>query len=249
VAYVLSPAPLTNIGGVNPLGWGAAGRQIDLILDAATLIGFVLAPTALASIVVRYRRSVGVERQQLRWLVAAVVVALAASAIVSLRDAFNIQSLNFLVDTVAVLGLAAAGFLPVAIAIAITRYGLYSLGRIVKRTVVYTIVAIALAIVYAAAILVVGSILPAEQDSVTVAATTLLVAALFNPLRKRVQRFVNKWFYRSTYDPESVLLDLGSDLQDTVDSESVAALWVEAVTKTLQPTAVGIWTRQSGQRP
>lgn len=252
VASAVNPAPLnTDLGGVNPFAWEAAQGTIDAILGIASFLGFVLAPITLASIVVRYRRSEDIVRQQVKWLLFAVSVALGAAVVVSLRDALDFRSLDPLVDAIGFVGLAAVGFVPVAIAIAITRHGLYDLGRIVNRTVVYTVAIGALAAIYALGVLVIGSFLPVERNSLVVAMTTLLVASLFNPLRKRVQRRVNSWFYRSSYDPEQVIERLRSRLSDSLDPNTVLSVWVDITASTFQPAELGVWIRersQSGRR-
>jgi hypothetical protein len=138
--------------------------------------------------------------------------------------------------------------LALGIAVAVTRYGLYEVDRLVNRTVVYAIVVALLAVVFAAGAVWLPTLLPGESSSVAVAASTLAVAALFNPLRRWVQRFVDRRFYRSRYDAQQVADAFAARLRDQVDPEEVAAEWVEVVRRTLQPASVAVWLGEGRPR-
>jgi hypothetical protein len=201
---------------------------------AAGLAVFVLGVISLG---VKYRRGSPVLRRQMR--VPFVVMGLWVGIAVLVG--------SILGDTAAgdAWGSAASIFLPAAfvaaIVVSVTRLGLYELDRLVNRTIVYTIVVALLGALFAAGALWLPSRLPGNDSSIAVAASTLAVAALFNPLRRRVQRFVDRRFYRAKYDAQHVVDEFAAGLRDELDAEVVAANWVDVVTTTLQPSAISVW--------
>jgi len=132
--------------------------------------------------------------------------------------------------------------LPVSIGVAVLRYHLYEIDRIVSRTVSYAVVVGVLAVVFFGVVTVLTSLLPAESD-LAVAGSTLAVAALFNPVRRRVQAWVDRRFNRSRYDAQKVMDAFSGSLRDRVDPDGVVEGWVGAVSETMQPTTVGVWIR------
>lgn len=130
--------------------------------------------------------------------------------------------------------------IPVAIGIAILRYRLYEIDRLVSRTVTYGCVVAVLVGVYIGGVFVLGAVLPLEGD-VAVAAATLAVAALFNPLRRRIQVSVDRRFNRSRYDFEREVARFAGILRDRIDPEEVVAAWTRVVSDTMQPATVGVW--------
>lgn len=187
------------------------------------------------SLIVRYRRGGSIERQQIKWIIFAAMLLLPA---IALSDAYQ--------DTVGplILGFAIMVF-PIAITVAILKYRLYEIDRIVNRTVVYAIVVVLLGAVFALGAVWIPSRLPFEDNNLAVAASTLAVFFLFNPLRIRVQRFVDHRFYRSRYDAQQVADDFSARLRDQVDPEAVASEWVEVVQRTMQPASVAVWVREA----
>jgi hypothetical protein len=131
---------------------------------------------------------------------------------------------------------------PVSIAIAITRYRLYEIDRIVSRTVTYTLVITLLAGVYLAGITVLTNFLSSDSP-LAVAGSTLAAAALFNPVRKRVQAWVDRRFNRSRYDTEKVMEEFTDSLRDEVDGDEMVRGWIGVVSETMQPVAAGVWVR------
>jgi hypothetical protein len=195
---------------------------------------------AVADLVVRWRRSGGVERLQMRWFVFGLVVF---SILLTTAIAVEAAGIRGMANELAwdlgawVLGL---GSLPVTIGIAITRYRLYDIDRIISRTITYSIVVGLLGLGAAGVAALAGS----QFDTpLVVAATTLAVAALFNPVRRRVQRVVDRRFNRSKYDAESVVDEFAGSLQDRVDPDVVIEGWVGVVAETMQPSSVGVWLR------
>jgi hypothetical protein len=206
-----------------------ATAVFDLLLGGQLL----LVATAMAAQVLRLRRSQGPERQQITWFVYAVVVSVAV-----------------FIGGIVVLG---AGYLfpifsliPVAVGIAILRYRLYDIQRLISRTVTYGLVVGTLVAVYAGGVLVLGSLLPL-QGELAVAASTLAVAALFNPLRRQVHLRVDRRFNRARYDAAWVLDGFAARLRDQRDLEELTADLLAVVSRTVQPQAASLSLRGDGR--
>lgn len=225
-----------NVGVDNPIGipgvpnpeYGPLATPILLFM-----IGFLV--LAAASLVVRLFKARGVERQQLKWLAIGMVFFVAWMLIPEQVMPLWLENL--------LLGVAVVG-LPVSISLAVLRYRLYDIDRFVSRTVSYVIVVVLLGATYALGLAGLTSLLNTES-SLTVAATTLAVAALFNPLRKRVQGFVDRRFNRSRYDAQRVMDEFTGALRDRVDGADLADDWLDVVSKTMQPTMAGLWLRNA----
>jgi len=200
------------------------------------LIVFIV--LSAASLVVRFIRSRGVERLQLKWFAFAVVsLILATLAQETLADLTPIPMLAWdLLWGMAVLAV------PVAIGLSVLRYRLYEIDRIVSRTVTYLLVVALLASVYLGGFLLVTELLPRANDLGT-AAATLAVAGLFNPVRRRVQGAVDRRFNRSRYDTQKVMDEFSGSLQGRVDSEGLVEGWLGVVSETMQPSAAAVWIK------
>ena len=223
------PGVIQETEYVNPLGVEILEAFDQGIPGFALVVILVLCILASAlSVVVRYRRAVGRERLQLKWLMAAGVVAAAAYALLFFWDEFNVQLVWSL--------------LPIAIGMSMHRHHLYEIDRLISRTIVYAVVVGALAIVFASVIFVLQVVSP-FQDDLAVAASTLAAAAAFNPIRSRVQERVDRRFNRSRYDAERVSVEFASGLRDETDSDRIVEGWLGVVSETMQPTAVGVWTK------
>jgi hypothetical protein len=133
--------------------------------------------------------------------------------------------------------------IPVTIGIAITRYRLYEMDRLLSRTVTYAVVIVLLTAVYFGAIAVLTTVLPSDSP-LAVAASTLAAAALFTPLRRRVQGWVDRRFNRSRYDTEKVMDRFTDGLRDEVDGDEMVRGWLSVVSQTMQPTFAGVWVRE-----
>jgi hypothetical protein len=131
----------------------------------------------------------------------------------------------------------------VAVAIGVLRYRLYEIDRIISRTVGYLLVVALLGAVFFGVVTALSSVLPTESQ-LAVAASTLAVAALFNPVRKRVQEAVDRRFNRSRYDAQRVLEELSASMRGQIDPETVRREWVGAVVGTMQPASVAVWVRE-----
>ena len=210
---------------------GSCSKVAGLILILVAIV------FAIAALVVRWVRSEGVERLQMKWLVLAFLV-------------FGIGAVaefgSFQYSVVANLFLpAGVALIPITIGIAVLRYRLYEIDRILSRTVSYTLLITLLAAAFFGAVTLLTSVLSSDSDLVT-AAATLLVAGLFNPLRRRVQAAVDRRFNRSRYDTQRVMDRFAGSLRNQLDSHQVMTGWVAVVNETMQPAAVGVWIREAG---
>jgi len=215
----------------NPIG--VAGIDQDRGLLGAVLSGLVLVVLAAAilSLVVRFRRSRGVERQQLKWFTY-------AGALVLLAPLSNALIGN--VSYVLVLAL------PVAVGVAVLRYRLYDIDRLINRTVVYGLLTALLGGVYAGVVLVLGQVFGGvgrDPPSWAVAGATLAVAALFQPARRRIQAVVDRRFNRRRYDAAKTIQAFATRLRDQVDLDTLTGELLAVVDLTMQPTQVSVWLR------
>jgi hypothetical protein len=236
--------------GQGPLGDGLPDNPFplrvawaDTLVDAVglpVLGGFVLA--AAASLVVRFRRSAGVERQQLKWF----TYVAAVNAVMTAASALSPGLDDRIPDLVENLPYAA---IPLAIGVAILRYRLYDIDRIINRTVVYGLVTVILALGYGLGVLVLGQLLGRDRPSLAVAGATLGVAALFQPARRRVQVAVDRRFNRRRYDAARTMAAFSARLRDEVDLDTLAGELRAVVDQTMEPTTTSLWLRPSGRAP
>jgi LPXTG-motif cell wall-anchored protein len=201
------------------------------------VLGGVCLLLAAASLFVRYRRSAADERLQLKWFVYVAVLSLGLlAALVPFASTSNFGNVAFDATIVAGIGLA----LPVAVGIAILKYRLYAIDRIISRTVSYTVVTGAVAGVYLGCIAVLTRVLPV-RGSVGVAVAVLAAVALFNPLRRRVQAVVDQRFDRARYNAERVVAQFSVQLREEVDLDVLGADLIGVVDHVLAPTHLGLW--------
>jgi hypothetical protein len=232
--------PLLITGRLNSLGWPLTQPAVDLVLGPVGILVFVIGVVGIVlDLVLRWRRSTGATRLQYRWLVWAltlVVVIVSGSGLLNLllRDQPWVSGLTaFLVVTI--------NLIPISIGVAVTRHGLYEIGRVISRTVSYAIVTILVIGVYALIVVGATRLLP-SLPSVGVALATLVAAALFLPALRFIQRWVDRRFDRERYDAVLVVDAFGEHLRTDVDPDSTAGELVQAVEQTLQPASVGLWT-------
>ena len=218
----------TEIPFDNPFGLaGTAGTAAMVLTMTAVVLHWLSLPAALASLVLRFRASVGVERQQLRWIAAGAaltIVGLLAGAVV------------------AAAGYAAVLCVPIAVAVAVLRYRLWDLDRLVSRTVTYALVTGLLVLPYLLVVPAAGR-LAAGTGSLGVATATLVAAAAFAPLRRRVQALVDRRFNRRRYDATRTLDRFAVRLRDQVDLDALRAELLTVVDQTMQPTQASLWLR------
>jgi hypothetical protein len=211
-------------------GVGGAGFLL-LVLLALSFAGRQL---------LSWRRSAGERRQQLTWLVsggAFSVLAVAVSA-----AAGSAGGIGQAVSSILGFGLVA---IPLAIGVGILKYRLYDIDRIISRTLAYAIVTGLLAGVYAGLVLLAAQVLP-RSSSAGVVVATLIAAALFSPLRRRVQRVVDRRFNRARYDADQTVAAYAASLKDTVDLESVREDLTRVIQQALEPSHLSLWTDEDG---
>jgi hypothetical protein len=204
----------------------------------------VSAAGAWISVVFRYRHAETIERQQIKAVAFTQIVAGALIALSLIAGASQPLPLPLLL----LIGVLTIVSIPVSIAMAIARFRLYEIDRIISRTVAYTLVAATLAIVYAVPVLVIPGLIGQSSDLV-VAAATLAAAAVFNPVRRRVQRFVDRYFNRESFDAVRKLEVFATGLSAVVDLDSVAGRLIRVVIRTMQPQALAVWIKDDRKHP
>jgi hypothetical protein len=218
----------------NPIGIEGLGQVENLpvfvVMNALLALGVV---GAASSVAVRFRRSRGVERQQMKWFVYAAALILVAPAM----DYFPgvVSSVWLALVLVAI---------PAAIGIAVLRYRLYGIDFVVNRALVYGPLTATLVAVYFGGIVVLQRLLvtiTGERSTLAVVASTLLIATLFNPLRRRIQSFIDRRFYRRKYDAAKTLESFSAKLRDETNLEALNDELVGVVRETMQPAHVSLW--------
>jgi hypothetical protein len=243
VGSALVPGIVDAPSLANPLGLsGAGGARLEEGLPKLFLGLPVGAVAATASLMVRFRRARGVERQQLKWLAyAAGVLALAAA----IQDSWLGGWATAAVD-VALLAI------PAAIGVAILRYRLYDIDQLINRTLVYGLLTAMLAAVYAAVVLALGQLfggIGTEPPSWAVAGATLGVAGLFQPARRRIQQAVDRRFNRRNYNAAKTIERFSTRLREEVDLDTLSAELLGVVDQTMQPTKASLWLRPPRTTP
>jgi hypothetical protein len=249
VGIALQPGPLEEFAVVrNPFGLehledgGLVGVLVNL-LGVLAVLGVLLALVgAGASLVVRFRRTRGEQRQQLKWI--AYAAALAATAeVTSIAVFLLVGPVPMAVEVLVICALAA---IPVAAGIAILKYRLYDIDRIINRTLVYGLLTALLGITYCGVVLVLGQLfggIGTAPPSWAVAGATLAVAALFQPARHRIQAAVDRRFNRRHYNAARTIEVFSARLRDEVDLDTLAAEVLSVVHQTMAPTTASLWLR------
>jgi hypothetical protein len=244
LAVTLAPKPLGQPYQAvdNPLDLHAF-RGVVLVANQVALAVTNLAVVVAAwSLVVRFRRARGIERQQLRWVALAAGLVAMVTVVVLAALALGAFVLAGLVGSVCV------AVLPVAIGAAIARYRLYDLDRIISRALSYGLLTVLLGGGYAGVVLGLGQLL-GRNSSLAVAVATLAVAALFQPARRRVQDLVDRRFNRHRYDAARTIDAFAARLRQQVDLDGLAAELLAVVDQTMQPTRVSLWLRGPSPAP
>ena len=244
-----SPGPIDALGGAveNPLGMEPLrGIGTNSAVGPVESVLYALGILAAGSLFVRMRRARGVERQQIKWFAYATVVLVGGAVMAfSVSEATGVSWLGEIGFALTMVGLAG---LPVAIGIAVLRYRLYNIDRIINRTLVYGSLTAILAGVYFGGVTATQALLRTltgqqELPQVAVVASTLVIAALFTPLRRRIQSFIDRRFYRRKYDAAKTLEGFSTKLRDETDLEALRGDLVEVVRETMQPAHVSVWLR------
>jgi hypothetical protein len=223
-----APLAVPAAGGIlGPLGWTA---------DALILVCWAI---IMARQVGRYRRSAGNQRQQLKWLIGGAACCVVATTITIFAGNYSSQAAQAVQD-VADLG---AAMLPAAIGVGIVKYRLYDIDRIFSRTLAYAIVTGLLVGVYLGLVLLASLVRPSSSP-VVVAGSTLVVAALFHPLRRRVQRVVDRRFNRARYNADQIVAAFAARLQDAVELGTVRDELASTVHAALEPAHLSVWIKE-----
>jgi hypothetical protein len=239
VGSVVQPDPLAPDYHGNPLAVPALARVLVVPAVAGVVVVAVSLLVGALSLVGRFRRARGVERQQLRWLAYAAGLA-AGLLLVALFAGFLLAK-----DEVVVVSLAlGVALLPLATGAAILRYRLYDLDRIISRTLAYGLLTVLLGGGYAGVVLGLGQLL-GRDSSLVVAGATLAVAAAFQPARRRIQQAVDRRFNRRRYDAARTIAAFSARLRQQVDLDTLTAELLGVVEQTMQPTSASLWLRPS----
>ena len=243
--FLIRPGPLHVFQDIeNPFGFGPDFRPWlgDDVSARLASMSVVILPVVIWSLASRYRQAGLVERQQLKWFALATGVTIGTLAIATIGA--------LLTDDPPELGLALFGFvgalIPVAIGIAILRHGLYDIDRLISRTLGYGVITVVLAAVFAASVFGLSVLLGtlADGNSLAVALSTLIVAALFGPLRRRAQAAIDRRFDRAEYDTARIATEFSDRLRDEVDLATLTTDLAATASTTLSPTKLGIWIRE-----
>jgi hypothetical protein len=236
------PGPIDGLEPVqNPLGIEGAGDVLSFMSALADFFYTALLITSALSVFLRLRRAKGDERQQLKWLAYAAALLAGVTALgVVIELSGGAGWWFFVVILIALLGI------PVAIGVAILRHRLYDIDLLINRTLVYGSLTAVLALVYVGGVVGLQSVfrgLTGQESTLAVVASTLSIAALFNPLRRRVQAFVDRRFYRRKYDATKTLEGFSARLREETDLDALSDDLVGVVRETMQPAHVSWWLR------
>ena len=229
----------------NPLGIEGATGVLGLLggLGMPLLMGLMVA--SVTSLVLRFRRSEGEERQQIKWFAYSVGLLAISILLGVLPSLVSVPEIGSYANPLQFLGVTS---IPVATGIAILRYRLYDIDLVINRTLVYGALTAALVMVYVGSVVLLQSVFRAstgQESQLAVVASTLVIAALFQPLRRRVQGFIDRRFYRRRYDAARTLEAFGTRLRDEVDLGTLTDDLVGVVRETVQPTHASLWRRNS----
>ncbi len=247
VAFAFEPGPLGNLGLVrvtNPFGIQGAAALVGTLSWVGFFMTLAVAVAGGISLVVRFRRARGVERQQIKWFALSGVVFCAVFAVGPFL--WSLPQVPATAWIWPVLFLAGASTVPVTIGIAILRHRLYDIDVIINRALVYGSLTATLVLVYVGSVVGLQSAfrgLTGQESTLAVVASTLAIAALFNPLRRRVQALVDRRFYRSKYDAAKTLEEFGARLREETDLDSLRDDVIGVVRETMQPAHVSLWLR------
>ena len=226
----------------NPIGFIPL-EKAESIFSITWGVGLLTVVSAsFVSLFVRYRRAQIVERQQIKWMLyAGASFVVVYSSFVFLPEEFgDLSGWQNLMLMLSILTF------PIAIAIAILRYRLFDIDVIIRKTLVYAVLTALLAMIYFGSVLLLQALFTAvsgQQSAVAIVISTLAIAALFNPLRHRVQRWINRRFYRSKYNAEKTLAEFALTARDEVDLDSLATGLLQVVEETMQPEYMSLWLR------
>ena len=252
VGVMLSPGSLDTLKGIrNPFGLEGAPWVTTVAYLILPLLPLCMLASAL-SLVLRYRRSRGDERQQIKWIAfAASVVALTylvtmVASFIHPSEAWTTAGSVWWLNLLTIAALLSFVTIPIAVGFAVLKYRLYEIDLIINRALVYGPLTVLLAATYFGGVVglqYVFRALTGQESTLAVVASTLAIAALFNPLRSRIQDLVDRRFYRRKYDARKTLEAFSAKLRDETDLESIGEHLAGAVSEAMQPSHVSVWLR------
>jgi hypothetical protein len=216
--------------------------------DGLAMVSIVFFAGPFVALVARYRRGDPVRRQQIKWLAFTAVAAVAFQLISAIAGSACGCDLN--ASPVPVIASMGTGFIavfgiPTAIAIAILKYRLYEIDRIINRALVYGLLTAILAGVYVGLAVGLGALAGSNANSLVIAGSTLVVAALFRPARRRIQELIDRRFYRRKYDSQRTLEAFSARLRDQVDLDELHSHLITVVDETVRPASIQLWLREA----
>jgi hypothetical protein len=244
ISSAFSSGQLDGLGPIrNPLGMDGFSDVYDVVRSVMFPLLFLAVASSLFA---RLRRAVGVERQQLKWL--AYAAATFAVGIILLIIPGVIDTPPWFERAGVAIFVAAGAGIPISMGIAILRYRLYNIDLIINRTLVYGSLTVTLALVYLCGVAATEAFFRAltgqeQQTQLAIVVSTLVIAALFTPLRRRIQGFIDRIFYRRKYDAVKTLEAFSAKLRNETDLDALSEDLTSAVGETLQPTHVSLWLR------
>jgi hypothetical protein len=241
--YALEAGPLVDFPQIaNP--YGVNGPVVGIVGVAGSIVAAGCMVASAVSLIVRLRRAGSVERQQIKWLAYGGAVVVGTIGVGGLITLWSVP-VSIVIMSLALLGL------PIFTGIAIVRHRLYDIDVLINRTLVYGVLTTTLVALYLGVVVVLQRIfvaLTGEQSTLAVVASTLVIAALFNPLRRRIQSFIDRRFYRRKYDAKKTLEAFSSKLRNETDLEALNDDLVGVVAETLQPAYASVWLRPASDR-
>jgi hypothetical protein len=251
VSQAFMPGPMVNAGYEsipNPYGIEALGGVFKPLGGASGILLLVGVLASAISLVVRFRHSRGDERRQLKWLAYAAVVVVLAAAVSLTVEGVAPDSDVAIIQVMQLTLVASLSTVPIAAGIAILKYRLYDIDLVINRTLVYGSLTALLVAVYFGGVATTQTIFRAltgqeQQPQLAVVISTLVIAALFNPLRRRIQAFIDSRFYRRKYDAAKTLEAFTAKLREETDLDALSDDLVGVVRETMQPAHVSLWLR------
>jgi MFS family permease len=242
----LRPGLISGTTFENPFGVAGIEPLLD-VLQLPDVFGVALFVGATASVAIRYRRAGRVERQQLKWLIGATALSVVAWSVVTIGQVVGASTVVTIGWIFALLCFSA---LPIAIGIAVLRYRLYEIDRIISRTIAWALVTGVLVAVFASVVVMLQTALIGitQGQTLAVAASTLVALALFQPLRRRVQHAVDRRFDRARYDGERTVASFTGRLRGEVDLDALEVAVADTVRDALHPSSAVLWVRSGPDR-
>jgi hypothetical protein len=248
LALALDPGPLYNFEAIdNPVGIEGAAGVLEALAAVTSTLDLLLFLAAGVSLVLRFRRAQAVERLQIKWLTAAGVFAMAMALVFTVLDAVTETERGTGEVVTSGVALLAIGVIPVGAGMAMLRHRLYDIDLVIRRTLTYAGLTATLLAGYLGAVLLLQLALAplTEDNDLAIAGSTLAVAALFRPARRRTQALVDRRFFRRRYDAARTVESFGTRLRDEVDLDALGQELCGVVAQTMQPAHVSVWLRAS----